>query len=114
MPSKRIKKINEFLREELAIILLRSVELDPKIMVTISRVETAADLKSARVWLSIIPMTCAQATVKIISQNAAAMQNQLGKKITFKFTPKLQFLIDYSQDKAAKLNQLLDEIQKEL
>lgn len=112
MPSKRIKKINEFLREELATILLRSVELDPKVMVTISRVETAADLKSARVWLSIIPPDKAQTSVKIISQNASAMQNELGKKITFKFTPKLHFLIDYSQDKAAKLNQLLDEIQK--
>ena len=111
MASKRIKRVNELIREELANILLREVELPKGIMATISRVETSADLKSAKVWLSIIPFDQASEALEIFEKNISHIQHTLGKRIILKFTPKIKFYIDQSEDRAKDINQLLDEIQ---
>lgn len=101
------------MREELANILLKEIELPQGTMATISRVETMADLKSARVWLSIIPFGRSQEILQIFKKNISRIQFALGKQVKFRFTPKIKFFNDHLEDKAGQIIQLLDEIKNE-
>lgn len=113
MASKRIKRVNQLIQEELANILLKEIELPIGIMATISRIETAADLKSAKAHLSIIPFARAQEILRIFKKNISHIQYALGQQVKLKFTPKIKFFIDSSEDRAGQINRFLDEIKKE-
>lgn len=82
-------------------------------MATISRIETAADLKSAKVWLSIIPFARAQEILLIFKKNISRIQYALGRQVKLRFTPKIKFFVDNLEDEAGQINSLLDEIKKE-
>lgn len=112
MASRRIKQVNELIREELSQIFLKELELPLGVMATISRVKTSADLKSAKVWLSIIPGGQAQEILKSLQKKAGYIQSLLGKKVILKFTPKPTFVLDDSGEKAEKITRLLDEIKE--
>ena len=53
--SRRIDRINEQLRDELSTVLARQIK-DPRLdgVISITRVESSSELRSARVYLSVL------------------------------------------------------------
>ena len=53
--SRRIDRINEQLRDELSTVLARQIK-DPRLdgVISITRVESSSDLRSARVYISVL------------------------------------------------------------
>jgi ribosome-binding factor A len=55
--TQRTERIDELLRQEISAILSREVA-DPRVgFVTVTQVETAPDLRHAKVWVSVIGWT---------------------------------------------------------
>ena len=110
--SRRLKQVNELIRQELNKLLLTEIEFPKNCLVTITRVETSKDLRHARIFISIIP---AQYTKKILDKlnlNIGHLQFLLNRKLTMKPLPRLNFVIDYTEQKAQDIEQLLDRIGK--
>jgi len=111
--TPRMRKVNELIREVVADEL---VELkDPRIgFVTITGVDTAADLRYATVFYSVLG-TDEEAKATALALDAAAphVQRAVATQTRLKFTPKLVFRIDPSIDQGLRIDRLLHEISSE-
>ena len=108
MAGNRINRINEEIQKELSS-LLRSLK-DPRVqggMVTITHVDTTSDLRSAKVFVSVLDKTQEKDVVKGLKNAAGWLRRELGAAIKLRFTPELQFVADDSIEQGAHILQML-------
>ena len=70
MSSLRQKKVNELIRRELSKIIVREFEAPENSLVTITDVDTSPDLLSAKVSVSIFPISQARKSKGSLPQMA--------------------------------------------
>lgn len=112
MSAKRIAQVNEFIRKELASLLNREIEFPPGNLVTITKVDTAADLKAAKVWLSILPAEQQNAILHLLAKKRGHLQRLLNPRLRLRNTPVISFAIDETEERASRIEHLLDELKK--
>ena len=110
--SKRIEQVNEHIRSVVGMIILKELELPPGVFATITKVQTASDLKTAQIFLSIIPDEKSLSTFKYLNKRRGFIQHLLGKQITFRFIPKISFKLDYTERKAFHIEGILDKLEE--
>ncbi|MBI5766077.1 ribosome-binding factor A [Candidatus Falkowbacteria bacterium] len=109
MPD-RIIKINELIREQLGWLINKEIELPPGVIITITKVATAKDLRQANIYVSILPDVKTFQVMKILIINARHLQNLLNEKIVLRNIPKLKFYLDDEERKAIEIDELLDNL----
>ena len=106
----RMRKVNEMLREVIAdeVHLLE----DPRIgFVTITGVDCAPDLRSARVYYSVLGGEEERAaTQEALQHSAPHIQEAMGGQVRLKYLPKLRFVVDESVERGMRMEQFLREI----
>lgn len=112
--STRLEKINQLLRQKISEFILKEVELPSDCFATVTRVKTSKDLRSAEVYVSILPLDHQDKIFFILQSNLARIQADLAKYLQMKNTPKLKLVIDDQGKKANKIEKLLDEISQEI
>ena len=110
--SYRILQVNELIRQELGRLLLTEIEFPKNCLATITQVETSKDLKHAKIWLSVIPITYTKKVLEKLNKNIGHLQFLLNKKLTMKPLPRLSFMIDETEKKASEIERLLDRIKE--
>ena len=108
--SYRIKRINELIKRELSQFILKQGYFSKKILVTISEVETTLDLSYAKVYISVMPEDKSIETISILKQDIYVIQKGLNKTLRMKKVPKIKFLQEKGIQKAARVEELLKEI----
>ena len=111
MASKRVARLNEQLKRELSE-LIRTQVRDPRVgVVTVTAVEMASDLGSARVFVRIIGDE-AEFTETLAGLEAAApfLRGLLGRILHIRRIPELRFREDRSMEHARRIEQLLSEV----
>ncbi|MFO7871353.1 MAG: 30S ribosome-binding factor RbfA [Kiritimatiellia bacterium] len=116
MGTKRMTRVNELLRREIACSLYHvmtghSVDLSA---VTVTRTETASDLRNARVFVSVTGNE--EARKNIISELQKVrpeIQSWINSKLRLKYTPRLTFKLDASIRKGDAILELLRNIDLE-
>lgn len=109
--SRRMRRVNELLREELARQIARLK--DPRLtgLVSITEVEASADLGTARVFVSVLAGPEEQEqTVRALNQASGFLRRALGDALNLKRIPRLQFLLDRSLERGARLSALMDRL----
>lgn len=66
--SQRIKRVNELLKHEISQLILREIDF-PDILVTITDIDTSADLRHTKVKISALPQDKNELAIEIINQN---------------------------------------------
>lgn len=111
MPTgNRIEKLNEVLKELLAQIVLREVELPRGVLATITRVETTRDLSQAKVFVSVFPENQTKPALAILVRCGYNLHQILNKKLRLRKVPKLRFLQDTQVIRELRLDELLDKV----
>ncbi len=110
---RRIEQIDQLLRKELSELLTREVEFPPGSLVTVTRAQTSTDLKSAKVWISILPIKYANRVLENLKNKSRQFERLLNKKLLLRSIPKINFLIDRNEEEASEIEALLDQIKKE-
>ncbi len=109
--KKRLARLNEQLRRELSE-LIRTRVRDPRVgLVTITGVEVAADLGSARVYVRITGG--GDEVLKGLEGLTAAgsfLRGELGRVLHVRRIPELRFQEDLSYEGAARIEQVLAEV----
>ncbi len=108
--SRRIERINQLIKKELGRIFLEEFDLPRDILLTVMKVETTPDLLQAKIWLSVFPDSKRKEIFKILDKKKSKIRRFLGKKIALKIMPRLEFLVDKSEEKRDTINRLLKEI----
>lgn len=110
MSRRRTVRVNQLLREELAS-LLRTESKDPRVRtVTITGVDTTADLKHADVFVRTLggemPVDDA---IEGLESAEGFLRRQLGRNLHLRRIPELSFIADQTLEHARKIEDLLDE-----
>jgi len=103
--NHRKERFNSLIREELAKIILREINLEGA-LITLTEVQIADDLKSANAYVSILPSEKKENVLKILSRSRNFLQGILMKKIR-QVLPTINFKIDEGIENAAKLEKIL-------
>jgi ribosome-binding factor A len=110
--TARTDRIDQLLREEIGAILAKDVQ-DPRIgFVTVTDVETAPDLSTARVWVSVIgqPEERTKA-LRALEHAMPFVRRELGSRIRIRRIPELLIRADESAQRGTRVLQLLAEIE---
>ncbi len=105
-----MRRVNQALRE----VLSESVsELkDPRIgFVTVTGVETAPDLRHARVFVSVLGSERQRdRTLAGLGAAHGVLQARVGSELRLKRTPQLAFEYDPSVERGVRVSQMIDEL----
>ena len=110
--SRRTDRINEQLREEIRMLLTRQIK-DPRLnaVISITRVVSSGDLRSARVYISVMGnQETKQAALAGIQSAASFLRRELRDRINMKHTPFLSYELDSSLDEADQLLRLMNQV----
>lgn len=109
--SRRTQQVGEFLREELTDIIRREVK-DPRIgFFTVMRVEVPTDLRSARVYVSVLGDDEERtATLAALRSAAGFIRYHLRPRLRMRQIPELEFRDDRSMEHADEIGRVLREV----
>ena len=112
--SQRTDRLDSQIRQELMELLQREMK-DPRLrFATITRVETARDLGSAKVWVSIMGSDDERAaTMRALTDAAPWLRRQLGARLTVRHIPQLMIRHDDSIEAGDRVLRLLRELEDE-
>jgi ribosome-binding factor A len=107
----RTQRLNQLLKEEISHLLQREVK-DARIgMVTLTAVEVSADLKHATVYVQAPGDDQRKAeALRGLASAAGFIRSRLGRELRIRRIPELRFVIDHTQEKAARIRELLAEV----
>jgi ribosome-binding factor A len=111
MQGKRLDRVNQLIREEISMLLQRELK-DPRLgFVTVTRVETSPDLRTAKVFVSVLGDE-AQWTASLTALASARgfVRNWLRQHLELRQTPELDFRADRSMEHAARIQELLRQL----
>ena len=85
---------------------------DPRIgFVTVTGVETSADLRHATVYVSVLGNERARAaTLAGLASSHGVLQGRVARELRLKRTPQLTFEYDPTVERGVKLSKLIDEL----
>jgi ribosome-binding factor A len=108
--SDRMRRVNEAVRE----VISEGVgELkDPRVgFVTVTGVETSADLRHATVFVSVLGTeTKREKTLAGLAAAHGVLQGRLARELRLKRTPQLTFEYDPTVERGVRMTQLIDEL----
>jgi ribosome-binding factor A len=111
MPGRRVERLNEQVKREVADILRTKVK-DPRVgTVSVTGARVSRDLSVATIY--VLPSGDAQAqrqTLEGLSAAAPYVRNEIGERLRLRKLPELRFLRDTSLEHANRIEQLLHEL----
>ncbi|TAN57469.1 30S ribosome-binding factor RbfA [Patescibacteria group bacterium] len=111
--SKRIEQINALLQQIIAEIFIENIEFEPGILATITRVDTAADLGHAKIFVSVLPLAKKKEALDKIRKSIFEIQKIVFSKLKIAHVPRLHFFTDETEEEAQRIEELLDQIKEE-
>ena len=114
MATRRVKRVAELVRHELSRILLDGVH-DPRVgFITVTRVEVSADLRHAKVFLSVMGNPAnARTTLRGLMSARGVMRRRLGERVELRRVPELAFHLDEGVKQSIRMSGILSDLARE-
>jgi ribosome-binding factor A len=112
MQGKRLDRVNQLIKEEISTLLQRELK-DPRLgFVTVTEVETAKDLRAAKVFVSVLGDEKQwAASLAALASARGFVRNWLRQHLDLRVTPEIDFRADHSMEHAARIQSLLKNVQ---
>lgn len=112
MPS-RIAKINELIKQQMAEIIVKELDLKSGVFVTVTKVDTTTDLRYTRISLSIFPEHETTYIMKTFDREKYRLQGLLNHRLHLRIFPRIEFKEDTTETQAQKIEEIFKEIRTE-
>ena len=111
MTSRRVQKVAQAIREVVSMAIIADLR-DPRITdVTVTYVEVSADLRLAKVHVSIMGDEIKQnLCLHGLRSSAGFLQNKISNRIDTRYTPRLRFELDQGVKQSIALSKILDDV----
>ncbi len=108
MQGKRLERVNQLIKEEISLLLMRELK-DPRLgFVTVTEVDTSPDLRHARVYVSVLgPEEHWAASIEALGRARGFIWSWLRRHLDLRVTPELDFRADRSMAHAAHIQSIL-------
>ena len=110
----RMDRVSEAIKRELSLILQERIS-DPRISgLSITKVEVSRDLRNAKVYyLKFLDEAERQEVQKALKKAGSFLRNELARRISMKFTPRLSFLEDKAEEAEENIERTFEAIEEE-
>jgi ribosome-binding factor A len=110
--TARTNRIDELLRQEITSIISREIA-DPRVgFATITGVETAPDLRHAKVFVSVIGQPDdRKEALRALGRAMPFVRHELGKRLRIKRIPEFHLELDETLERGTRVLRLLDELE---
>ena len=108
--TRRMEKVADLLQTEIAELLQREVKHPAlsDVMISITRVEVAPDLSTARVHVSIMAEPDVEKdAMEALERTEPFLHHELMKRLRMRQVPRMKFLVDHSIAEGARLTDLM-------
>jgi ribosome-binding factor A len=111
MSSRRLLKAAEAIREVVSMAILAEIR-DPRVKdVTVTHVEVAPDMRSAKVHVSVMGDERQQnLSLRGLQSSAGFLQSKIAEQIDTRYTPRLMFVLDQGVKKSIEIARILKEV----
>src|SRR5262245_58085308 len=115
MKKNRLSRVNSLLKEVIFEVIQKDVR-NPHVntFISVTEVDTSADLHHAKVYISMIGTDAEKAKVLAAIQTAAGfIAVHASEKVKLRYFPSLTFYLDTAAEEHMKIEKLLADIEKE-
>lgn len=112
MGSIKVERINAEIQRELSILFTYGIK-DPRlqgVMLGVTGVKTTADLKYAKVYISISGTDDNKAVLKVLQSSAGFIRSELAGKLRIRTMPEFTFIVDDSLEYSARIEKILSDL----
>ncbi|MCB1682868.1 MAG: 30S ribosome-binding factor RbfA [Pseudomonadales bacterium] len=110
-PFGRDLRIADFIRDEVAAIILRQIR-DPRVgMVSVNEVTVSRDLSYADVYITTLDAESAEdrsEVIEVLNKAAGYFRTELAKRHSMRTTPRLRFHYDEAAERGPRMDALID------
>ncbi len=112
--GRRVARVEREVQQTIAHFLISGFKLPLPGLVTVARVQMPGDLRTAKVYISVIGETAQlDKTIELLQARAFEIQNYLGKELKMRYCPKLFFYADFDTEQILKVDRILQELETE-
>ena len=110
MTADRMRRVDEAMREVLSGAITSELK-DPRVgFVTVTAVETSADLRRARVFVSVLgDEGVRRRSMEGLQSAHGVLQGVVARQLRLKHTPTLEFVYDDTAERGMRITRLLEE-----
>lgn len=114
MPNHRPDRLKGAIMEEISSMLRKDLK-DPRLgFATITDVEVTPDLRSVRVFVSILGDDTSKAqTMQALESARGYIRAEIGRRIRLRYTPEISFKYDASMERASRIFELLTTVRRD-
>jgi ribosome-binding factor A len=109
MDNFRIIRVNELLKRAISE-YLHNTFTSEAVVITITKVETASNLRMASVFFSVYDASARKDALGFLKKIRHSIQLNVGKMVRLKYIPQLTFVWDASMGKAHRALVLMDQL----
>ena len=112
--SHRRSRVEEQIQREVSRILLESLR-DPRVsFLSVTAVRASADLRHARVYVSILGDAGAtQRTLELLRRASAFVRRELGSSLHMRHVPELEFRLDEDERRGSRVEEILSRLHED-
>lgn len=111
MSDRRVERLSDLLREEIAKIIDRELELPDNTMLTVTRVAVSPDKHYAAVMISVLGGEH-QKTLEILEKHVYNIQQLLNRRVRMRPVPKIRFVIDENEERREIVEKSLSKLKQ--
>lgn len=112
--GRRVARVEREIQATVAQFLIRGFKTPLPGLVTVARVIMPADLRAAKVYISVLGSDEQKSeTLETLKERAFEIQNFIGKELKMRYCPKLTFYIDEATEQVLKVERILHELEIE-
>ena len=110
--TRRAERISSLIRQDIGE-LLQAHTNDPRLrsLISVTQVKTSADLKNARVYVSVLgDKKQAEDALKAFKSASGFFRHELAKRLNTRVIPELTFELDESIERGVRISNLIDQV----
>lgn len=112
--GRRVARVEREVQATIAQFLIRGFKIPLPGLVTVAVVKMTGDLRSAKVYISVLGSDDQkEQALELLQERAFEIQNFIGKELKMRYCPKLTFFADHTTDQVLKVEKILHELEEE-
>jgi ribosome-binding factor A len=110
--GRRVQRVEREIQNQIASFILSDMRGLLPGLVTVARVMMPGDLRSAKVYISVLGTDSERETaVETLNQRAFEVQRFIGASLKMRFCPKLKFFVDDTTERVLKIERILKDLE---
>jgi len=111
--GRRIQRVEKEVQVAIAQYLIAGFRYPLPGLVTVANVKMPGDLRTAKVYVSVLDNEKLEEVVDLLNEKAREVQDHIGKSLKMRYCPKCTFYPDHTTEQVLKIEKILSDLEKE-